>query len=62
MSNEQRMIELYSRLDGMTAREWGKLKHAIDIQFHSKAKELEPQLKLSAGEADVIIPRLFGSK
>lgn len=43
---EQDFTKYLEPLEGMTYREWVKLKYLIDTEFHKKEYELQKELKL----------------
>lgn len=42
----QNLTKYLAPLEGMTYREWVKLKYLIDTEFHKKEYELQKELKL----------------
>ncbi len=58
--DNQRMIELCTRLDGITAMEWRKLKFTVDQLFLQRKREFERELKLSVEDVEETIRQQFG--
>ena len=54
------MIELCTRLDGITAMEWRKLKFTVDQLFLQRKREFERELKLSVEDVEETIRQQFG--